>query len=277
MQTGRKRAVCGIESREPDLEWQWSGNKRGEGFHGRDAGELQRSDLSSQQRRDAGELQAHDESRKPKAVVAGLGRRTRAEEFPGEELARVLGHWVVAAGLGERIGAGYVPEMETPMFTSDSRMLCACLWDLVTGLEGGRCAGGGAMAGDEKHDLRKGAVSVDGLFCCTISSDQSVKIYDVVNYDMMVMLRLPFVPGAIEWVYKQGDVKAKLAISDCHSHFVHVYDAHAGYEPILSREIHMAPLKVMRYNHTYDIVISADVKGVLEYWSPTTLKFPEEG
>ncbi|KAK8947181.1 hypothetical protein KSP39_PZI007233 [Platanthera zijinensis] len=121
-------------------------------------------------------------------------------------------------------------------------------------------------------------VSVDGLFCCTISSDQSVKIYDVVNYDMMVMLRLPFVPGAIEWVYKQGDVKAKLAISDRHSHFVHVYDAHAGsYEPILSREIHMAPLKVMRYNHTYDIVISADVKGVLEYWSPTTLKFPEEG
>lgn len=121
-------------------------------------------------------------------------------------------------------------------------------------------------------------VSVDGLFCCTISSDQSVKIYDVVNYDMMVMLRLPFVPGAVEWVYKQGDVKAKLAISDRHSHFVHVYDAHAGSnEPIVSREIHMGPLKVMRYNHTYDIVISADDKGVLEYWSPTTLKFPENG
>jgi hypothetical protein len=47
-------------------------------------------------------------------------------------------------------------------------------------------------------------VSVDGLLCCTISSDHSVKIYDVVNYDMMFMMRLPFVPGAIEWVYREG-------------------------------------------------------------------------
>ncbi|PKU59741.1 peptidyl-prolyl cis-trans isomerase CYP71 isoform X1 [Dendrobium catenatum] len=121
------------------------------------------------------------------------------------------------------------------------------------------------------------AVSVDGLFCCTISSDQSVKIYDVVNYDMMVMLRLPFVPGSVEWVYKQGAVKAKLAISERHSNFVHVYDAHAGSnEPIVSREIHMGHLKVMKYNHMYDTVISADARGVLEYWSPTTLQFPED-
>ncbi|XP_020592745.1 peptidyl-prolyl cis-trans isomerase CYP71 isoform X2 [Phalaenopsis equestris] len=121
-------------------------------------------------------------------------------------------------------------------------------------------------------------VSVDGLFCCTISSDQSVKIYDVVNYDMMVMLRLSFVPGAVEWVYKQGAVKAKLAISERHSRFVHVYDAHAGSnDPIVSREIHMGPLKVMKYNHIYDTVISADAKGVLEYWSPATLQFPEDG
>ena len=81
-------------------------------------------------------------------------------------------------------------------------------------------------------------MSSDGLLCCTISNDQSVKIYDVVNYDMMVMMRLPLVPGAVEWVYKQGDVKAKLAISDRTSSFVHIYDAHAGSnEPIISREV----------------------------------------
>ncbi|KAM0946161.1 putative peptidylprolyl isomerase transcription factor WD40-like family [Dioscorea sansibarensis] len=122
------------------------------------------------------------------------------------------------------------------------------------------------------------AVSSDGLLCCTISNDQSVKIYDVVNYDMMVMMRLPFVPGAVEWVYKQGDVKAKLAISDRTSSFVHIYDAHAGSnEPIISREICMGPLKVMKYNPVYDTVISADTKGVLEYWCPTTLQCPESG
>jgi hypothetical protein len=38
------------------------------------------------------------------------------------------------------------------------------------------------------------AVSADGLLCCTISNDRSVKIYDVVNYDMMVMIGLSLMP-----------------------------------------------------------------------------------
>jgi peptidylprolyl isomerase domain and WD repeat-containing protein 1 len=120
-------------------------------------------------------------------------------------------------------------------------------------------------------------VSVDGLLCCTISSDWSVKIYDVVNYDMMFMMRLPFVPGAIEWVYRQGDVKPKLAVSDRNTPFVHIYDTHSGSnDPIISKEIHAGPVKVMKYNHVHDVVISADAKGLLEYWSPSTLKFPED-
>ncbi|KAL3518503.1 hypothetical protein ACH5RR_021092 [Cinchona calisaya] len=122
------------------------------------------------------------------------------------------------------------------------------------------------------------AVSVDGMLCCTISSDRSAKVYDVVNYDMMAMVRLPFIPGCAEWVYKQGDVKAKLAISDRNSSFVHIYDARAGTnEPIISMEIHLGPVRVMKFNHVFDTVISADDKGIIEYWNPTTLKFPENG
>ncbi|THG01970.1 hypothetical protein TEA_002536 [Camellia sinensis var. sinensis] len=122
------------------------------------------------------------------------------------------------------------------------------------------------------------AVSVDGLLCCTISSDRSVKIYDVVNYDMMVMIRLPYVAGSVEWVYKQGDVKAKLAISDRSSSFVHIYDARSGSnESIISREIQLGPIKVMKYNLIFDTVVSADAKGIIEYWNPSTLQFPEDG
>lgn len=81
-------------------------------------------------------------------------------------------------------------------------------------------------------------VSVDGTLCCTVSNDQSVKIYDVVNYDMMAMVRLPYIPGCAEWVYRQGDVKSKLAISDRNSSFVHIYDARSGSnEAIISREV----------------------------------------
>ncbi|XP_050367591.1 peptidyl-prolyl cis-trans isomerase CYP71 [Argentina anserina] len=122
------------------------------------------------------------------------------------------------------------------------------------------------------------AVSADGLLCCTISNDPSVKIYDVVNYDMMAMIHTSFVPGAVEWVYKQGDVKARLAISDRNSSYVHIFDARAGTnEPLISRKIHLGPVKFMRYNHEYDTVISADEKGMIEYWNPATLEFPENG
>ncbi|XP_019056376.1 PREDICTED: peptidyl-prolyl cis-trans isomerase CYP71 isoform X2 [Tarenaya hassleriana] len=119
-------------------------------------------------------------------------------------------------------------------------------------------------------------VSSDGLLCCTISSDRAVKIYDVVNYDMMAMIRLPYIPGAVEWVYKQGDVKAKLAVSDRNSAVVHIYDARSGSnDPIASREVHLEPIKVMKYNPVFNTVISADTKGIIEYWSPVTLQFPE--
>lgn len=122
------------------------------------------------------------------------------------------------------------------------------------------------------------AVSADGLLCCTISNDRAAKIYDVVNYDMMVMIRLPFIPGTIEWVFKQGDVKPKLAISDRNSPDVHIYDARAdSSEPIVSNKIHSGPVKVMKYNHAFDMVISVDAKGLIEYWSPATLKFPDKG
>ncbi|KAK4255217.1 hypothetical protein QN277_008242 [Acacia crassicarpa] len=121
------------------------------------------------------------------------------------------------------------------------------------------------------------AVSVDGLLCCTISNDHAVKIYDVVNYDMMAMIRLPYIPGAVEWVYKQGDVKARLAVSDRNSSFVHIYDARAGSnEPIISKQVHLSPIKVIKFNPLYDSVISADTKGLIEYWDHTTLQFPED-
>lgn len=41
-------------------------------------------------------------------------------------------------------------------------------------------------------------------------------------------------------------------------------------------QIHMGPVKVMKYNQVLDSMISADDKGIIEYWNPSTLKFPED-
>ena len=47
-------------------------------------------------------------------------------------------------------------------------------------------------------------------------------------------------------------------------------------ELLLGLQIHSGPVKVMKYNPVQDVVVSADAKGLLEYWSPSTLKFPED-
>ncbi|XP_074294950.1 peptidyl-prolyl cis-trans isomerase CYP71-like [Silene latifolia] len=122
------------------------------------------------------------------------------------------------------------------------------------------------------------AVSIDGLLCCTISNEDTLKVYDVVNFDMMVMIRLQFIPGAVEWVYNHGDLKAKLAVSDRNSPYVHIFDVRAGSnEPIISKKIHVGPVKVMKYNAVCDSVVSVDTRGIIEYWDPATLEFPESG
>ena len=45
-------------------------------------------------------------------------------------------------------------------------------------------------------------MSNDGTLLVTISHDQSMKVFDVVNFDMMHMVQLPFVPAVAEWVYR---------------------------------------------------------------------------
>ncbi|GAB4814723.1 hypothetical protein N2152v2_001769 [Parachlorella kessleri] len=121
------------------------------------------------------------------------------------------------------------------------------------------------------------AVSNDGSLCASISSDKSVKVFDVASFDMIAMLRLPFVPGVVEWVFKRGDAKTKLAVSDQDSPNIHIYDMKAGSnEPIDKVTLHTQPVTAMRYIEQHHTVVSTDKKGVIEYWSASSYGFPAE-
>lgn len=121
------------------------------------------------------------------------------------------------------------------------------------------------------------AVSHDSSLLVTISRDQSVKVFDVPAFDMVLMLKVPFVPKAAEWIFRRGQAKAKLAISDAESGAVHIYDARSGSnEAISSVSVHRQPVQVMRYNEAHDAVISIDAKGIIEYWDASSHSFPSE-
>lgn len=58
--------------------------------------------------------------------------------------------------------------------------------------------------------------------------DKSAKVYDVVNFDMIAMFRLSFVPQSAAWIFQENAAKAKLAISEKDSPNIHIFDARSG-------------------------------------------------
>ncbi len=153
-------------------------------------------------------------------------------------------------------------------------------------------------------------VSADGSLAASISSDKTAKVFDVLNFDMIAMLRLPFIPVCAEWLFKvcicwcvcecdslvhvycyisipfhpphtqRGDAKATLAIADSTTPTIHLYDMRSGSpDPYATARIHTAPVSLMRYNPAADVVVSVDTKGVIEYWVPSPgggYGFPED-
>lgn len=111
------------------------------------------------------------------------------------------------------------------------------------------------------------SVNVMGSLLCTSSMDKSVKIFDVINFDMINMLKLDFVPGTTAWIYSAGDTIPCIAVSDAATSCIKVFDAHGTNTPIhVMDKLHTKPVSVICYNPVFETVISVDKAGILEYW-----------
>jgi len=100
----------------------------------------------------------------------------------------------------------------------------------------------------------------------SISNDKNAKVFDVVNFDMINIINLGFVPRCVAWIHQGADAIPCVAISESETTNVHVYDGRGGLLKSLEK-IHLKPVTCIAYNHTFDTVISADEGGFVEYWS----------
>lgn len=120
--------------------------------------------------------------------------------------------------------------------------------------------------------------SNNGELACTTSDDKSSKVFDVVNFDMINMLKLSYTPGCCGWIYNSGDAIPALAISEKESARVHIYDGRGSNTPLHTVEkLHYKPVRVIRYNPVCDMVLSSDESGMVEVWSGPRgdYKFPK--
>ncbi|XP_033844876.1 peptidylprolyl isomerase domain and WD repeat-containing protein 1 [Periophthalmus magnuspinnatus] len=122
------------------------------------------------------------------------------------------------------------------------------------------------------------AVSAEGALCCSVGDDQAMKVFDVVNFDMINMLKLGFHPGQSEWIYNPGDAISTVACSEKSTGKIFVYDGRGSNEPIhVFDKMHASPLTQIRLNPKFRVIVSADKAGMLEYWTglPNEFKFPK--
>ncbi|XP_037295171.1 LOW QUALITY PROTEIN: peptidylprolyl isomerase domain and WD repeat-containing protein 1-like [Manduca sexta] len=113
------------------------------------------------------------------------------------------------------------------------------------------------------------AANSTGSLLCTISSEKTVKVFDVVNFDMINMMTIEFEPYRVEWVHSAGDPISALAISDKNSNKIHIFDGtQALGTPLHTFEtLHQKPVVTMKYNPVFEAAVSVDKAGIVEYWT----------
>ncbi|KAI1503245.1 hypothetical protein F5X99DRAFT_121015 [Biscogniauxia marginata] len=119
-------------------------------------------------------------------------------------------------------------------------------------------------------EIRSVSVSHDGRSFATAGVDKTIKIFDVITFDLLSMLTLDYTPRCICWVHKRGASLPLLAASDDAKPQIHIYDGRGENQtPIHTiKGLHRSVVSVMAFNDAYDCVVSADDNGMLEYWSP---------
>ena len=113
------------------------------------------------------------------------------------------------------------------------------------------------------------ALNHNGTLLATVSNDKMAKIFDVVNFDMINIIKLGYVPECACWVHRSGDALPKLAVAEADSTKIHIYDGRSGDAPLLhsAEKLHMKPVVAMAYSPAHDVVISADQVCDLSHYS----------
>ncbi|KAK7908072.1 hypothetical protein PG985_015375 [Apiospora marii] len=121
-------------------------------------------------------------------------------------------------------------------------------------------------------EIKSVSVSQDGRSFATTGADKTVKIFDVITFDLLAMLTLDYTPRCICWVHKRGASIPLLAVADDTAPLINIYDGRGENQtPIHTiKGLHRSVVTMMAFNDVYDCVVSADDNGMLEYWSPSS-------
>lgn len=119
-------------------------------------------------------------------------------------------------------------------------------------------------------EIRSVSVSQDGRSFATAGADKTIKIFDVITFDLLSILQLTNVPRSICWVHRRGASLPLLAVSIDDSPKIQIFDGRGESQEALHTidKLHRSSVRSIAYNNQYDCAISADDNGMIEYWQP---------
>ncbi|TKA27805.1 hypothetical protein B0A50_04906 [Salinomyces thailandicus] len=114
-------------------------------------------------------------------------------------------------------------------------------------------------------------VSVDGRSYATVGMDNTIKIFDVVTFDLLAMLEPQQPPKCACFVHGHGTSYPVLAVSSEMDGTIELYDGRGENSKPLHTipSLHRKPVHLMAYNNEFDCVVSVDESGMVEYWQPS--------
>lgn len=119
-------------------------------------------------------------------------------------------------------------------------------------------------------------ITNDGQKLVTTSSEDSmIKFFDIQSFDMANMISANYKPTNAVWLnsHHSGHF-TRVAIADADSGIIRIYKSEGNQEPVATINLHSSPVKCMVLNVAMCCVISADSRGVLEYWDVDTCDLP---
>jgi len=116
--------------------------------------------------------------------------------------------------------------------------------------------------------IKNMTINSNGTLMISISEDKHGKVFDVVNFDMINILAFDFTPEVAAWIHQPGDAIQAVAIAgNADSPSIRIYDGRGASTPLkIIEKMHMKPVSCMIYNANFDVAISADRGGMMEYW-----------
>ena len=126
-------------------------------------------------------------------------------------------------------------------------------------------------------EIKSVGVSHDGRSFASAGADKTIKIFDVVTFDLLSILQLESAPISICWVHKRAASLPLLAVSSDGSPAITIFDGRGESQTALHTisTLHKSPVHLIAYNNEYDCAISADTRGMIEYWNPSIYEKPD--